>query len=519
MTKRLRFLLVLVLLSTLALSLHGIQAQEEMSTIIIGTTDEPSGIDSAYAYAVHDWELLKNTGDALMGYVPGTADLIPRLAADFPEVSEDGLTYTFTLREGIQFADGTPLTAQVVADSITRALTLSGDIQGFVQGFVAGVEALDELTVAITLTQPYSFFPAVAATGPFIPMNPNQFPLDALNTAPERIDGVGPYKMTDYVVGEQIVLERNELYWDEENAAQIDRVIIRYFADPTTMALAVENGEIDIAWRTVGPVEAARLEGMSGLNVMRIDAPALRYIVLNHAMAPHDNRAINQAIAAAIDRETMVDRVFEGRNLPAYSTVPPGYPYATEPFLDEYGFRDLDRAIELLRNEGYSEDNPLELTLWYPPEHYGTTTADLVQVIKEQIEETGLATVELQAQNWATYIAAATDGEYPMFILGWFPDFVDPDTWLSPFATCVQSAGLGVNYCNEEMDNLLISAGTTTDPAEREQLYAEAQALYALEVPTIPLYWEPEFIIVREGVGGVLIGPPFEFLYSELFFE
>lgn len=509
--------LLLVVVVVLA-ALGTVSAQDEMSTIIIGTTDEPSGIDGAYAYAFHDWELLKNTGDALMGYVPGTTELVPRLAEDFPTVSEDGLVYTFTLREGIEFADGTPLTAQIVADSIMRAKSLDGDIAGFVNGFVDSVEVVDDLTVSFTLTQPYAFFPTVAATGPFIPMNPNQYPMDDFNNAPEAIDGVGPYRLVEYVVGEQIVMERNENYWDEESMPNIDRVIIRYFADPTTMALAVENGEIDIAWRTLGPVEAVRLQGIEGLNVMQVDASSIRYIAFNTEMEPVNDSQVRAALAAALDRETLVDRVFEGRNPPLYSMVPTTFPMATEAFLDEYGFRDLDMAIELLEAAGYSEDNKLQLEFWYPPEHYGTTTADQVQVLQEQFEETGLIDIELVSQNWATYIAAATDGEYPMYILGWFPDYADPDTWLAPFGSCVQSAGLGINYCTEEMDGYLLGGGEETDPAVREELYGQAQALWAKEVPTIPLFTEPEFITVRDSVDGVAINGLFEFNYGELFF-
>ncbi len=180
---------------------------------------------------------------------------------------------------------------------------------------------------------------------------------------------------------------------------------------------------------------------------------------------------LKQMIAAAIDREVIVDRVFEGRNTPAYSMVPPSYPYATEPFLDKYGTRDLELAKQILTDLGYTADNKFVLELWYPPEHYGTTTADVMQVIKEQLEETGLVTVNLQSQNWAEYVDSFVAGNLPFFILGWFPDFVDPDTWLTPFASCVQSPDNGVNYCNEEMDALLQAAAAATDPAEREDLY------------------------------------------------
>lgn len=223
---------------------------------------------------------------------------------------------------------------------------------------------------------------------------------------------------------------------------------------------------------------------------------------------------LRQAIAAAIDREAIVDRVFEGRNTPAYHMVPPGYPYATEPFLDRYGTRDLNMAIEILTGLGYTAENPFTFELWYPPEHYGTTTADVMQVIKEQLEETGLIVVNLQVQNWAEYVDSFVAGDLPVFMLGWFPDFADPETWLTPFASCLSSPDNGVNYCNEQMDALLLGAASSSDPAIRGDLYRQIGELYATEVPTLPLFWEPEFVTYRDGVEGVTIGAPFEFNYD-----
>jgi peptide/nickel transport system substrate-binding protein len=489
--------------------------EPELTTVIIGTTDEVNSLDARDAYATHDWEIIKNTGDALMGYVPGTGDLVPRLAVDWPVASDGGLTQTFTLREGIKFADGTDLTAQMIADSINQTIVLGGDVSGFIAGYIESVEAPDDLTVVFHLTESWAVFPYLAATAPFVPVNPNDFAADTLNQYPDILNGVGPYMMVEHTVGEQMVLERNPYYWDTEGAPSVDRVIVRYFADPTTMGQAVETGEIDIAWRILGPVEAVRLATVEGLEQQKVEAPALRYICFQHETDPISNVLVRQAIAASVDREAIADRVFEGRVTPAYSTVPSGYPYAIDPFFELWGTRDLQGAIDLLTEAGYTADNPLVLDFWYPPEHYGTTTADVFQILKEQVEDTGLVQVNANAQNWATYITAAIDGEYPIYILGWFPDFVFPDTWLFPWADSTQSGGLGLYYNNPEMDALLVEAATSA-VEDQEALYFEAQRFYAEEVVTIPLFWEPEFITYREGISGIKIGPPFEFNYAEI---
>jgi peptide/nickel transport system substrate-binding protein len=230
------------------------------------------------------------------------------------------------------------------------------------------------------------------------------------------------------------------------------------------------------------------------------------------------NQAKRQAVAAAIDRKKLVDRVFDGSNNPAYHMVPSGYPYATEPFLDKYGVRDLDTAVKLLQGEGYTAENPLVIELWYPAEHYGKTTADVMQVIKEQLEETGLIQVEIQSNDWAEYVGGLVDGSLPVFFLGWFPDFADPENWLSPFGSCAGSSGLGSNYCNPTMEALLNRAAAVMDTAERQSLYQEIGDLWAEDIPTLPLFWESEFVVTRDGVEGIDIGPILEFNYNTLRF-
>ena len=260
--------------------------------------------------------------------------------------------------------------------------------------------------------------------------------------------------------------------------------------EPTAVAATEAPTATEAAVEEATPEEAATEEAATE------EAPAAEG-------EPMWNPQLLQAFAAAIDREELVDRVFEGRNTPAYSMVPPGYPFAvTEPFRDMYGERDLDMAIQLLTDLGYTADNPAVIDLWYPPEHYGTTTSDVMQVIKEQIEETGLIQINLHSQNWAEYVNSFVAGELPAFMLGWFPDFADPDNWLTPFGSCLQSPDNGVNFCDEEMDALLQQAAASNDDAEREALYTQIGEKWAEQVPTLPLFWEPEFITVRDGVEG-----------------
>lgn len=261
--------------------------EEEKVTIIIGTTDAISSLDPADAYAVHDWELIKNTGEGLLKWAPGTTDLQTGLAVDLPEISEDGLVYTFKLRPGITFADGLELTAPAYAEQMNRLLTIgpecpNGVASALATPYVASIEAPDDETIVFNLKAPVGFFSQILAGAPYIPAHPDIFSADECILFPEApIYGVGPWYISQVTYAEQVVLEPNP-YYTGELTPQVDQIIIRYFSDPQTMSLAVQNGEIDIAWRFLGPELISGLEEVADLSVNKIDAGPIRYLIINH---------------------------------------------------------------------------------------------------------------------------------------------------------------------------------------------------------------------------------------------
>lgn len=488
----------------------------ELLTVIIGTTDAISSLDFADAYAIHDWELFRNVNVGLMTFEPGTANIVPGVAVDFPEISEDGLTYTFKIAPGWKYPDGTELKAGDFVRGINRSLTLGGDVSGLVTTYVESVEAPDDETVVFHLKNPRGDFVQIVSGTAYMPIPEGLYPDDALNKFPEKVYGVGPWQITSYNVEEQTVLERNPNYKLGFPPNAPERVIIKYYQDATQLALAVENGEVDIAWRILGPPEVQRLSQVEGLTAYNSGGGGIRYLVPNHSKEPFNNKLVRQALAYLVDRSEIADRVMQGTVDPLWSQVPPGFLGANEAFLTRYGAApDVAAAEELLREAGYSEDNPLTFDLWYPPEHYGTHAAQIFQVLKEQFEKTPLIKVNLQSQEWSTYVGALTGGEYPIGYLGWFFDYPDTSNYLDPFAESNFSPGLGVFYASEQMDDLLHRAGASPDPEERARLYEEAQNLYAEDVVTIPLTLEPEYAVFRnDRVSKVVIGPALFFQYE-----
>ncbi len=490
-------------------------------TIIIGTTDAIASFDPADAYSTRDWEIIKNYNEGLLKWKPGTSDeIVPALATDMPEISEDGLTYTFTLRDGIKFGDGTDLTAELYAKSLNRLINTgpscpNGVADALVTPYMENATALDEKTLEIKLKQPVAYFLQILTSATYTPYNPNIFPDDQCELFPEApIYGTGPWFVSQYTTNEQIVFEPNP-YYTGNMKPQVKQIIVRQFADPQTEALALQNGEIDIAWRFLGYELFGQLKGVSGINAETINGGSIRYLVLNHTMAPTDDPNVYKAMAAAIDRNEISDVVYGGQVNPLYSMVPPGFLGADESFDDMYASPDLDAAKEYLAASGYTEANPLQLEMWYPPEHYGAETAAWMQVIQKQLEATGAIKVELKSQEWSTYVTALTGGEsYAVGVLGWFFDYPDPSNYLEPF---VYNGGMGTNVSpalegadfgkpiNEkaqELVDLLAKAAVEPDLEKRADLYRQAQEVYADLVTTLPLFYTPEYIVYRDYIHG-----------------
>ncbi|MGI9649525.1 MAG: ABC transporter substrate-binding protein [Acidimicrobiia bacterium] len=484
-------------------------------TIIIGTTDSIAGLDSADAYAVHDWELIRNTGEGLTRFDTGTTDVIPGIAESW-DVSDDGTVYTFNLRSGLMFFDGTPLTAADYVVHINRMLELDGD--GGVGGalgkpYIADVAAPDDTTVVFTLNDAFAYFPQVVTGAPYHPMHPS-YPTDALVEFPDApFGGVGPWVVTEYTLGEQTVLEPNPNYYGD--APGVDRIIITYFESATTLVqeLQKEDGGIDIAWRSVQePGLLDTLANEDGVVSAVVPGGGIRYMILNHNIAPADDVNVRQGVAAAIDRDELVDGPLGGNANPLYSPVPPGFIGSNEAFDTAYEAPNVDLAKELFAKSGYDENNKLQLILDYPPNRYGGVVGDAIQTIATQLEATGVVDVELRATEWATYLGNVIGGEsYAFSFLGWFFDYPDSSNYVEPFSL---NGGLGTNITDSEtgevlpgltekdlIDNIL-AAATETDTAARAALYGTVQDQWAADVVTIPLWFEPERVFYRDYISG-----------------
>jgi peptide/nickel transport system substrate-binding protein len=498
----------LLLLGPLSL----LPAAAPQDTVLIGTTDKITELSPENSYDYWTWHVFGQVSEGLVTFKPGTTTIVGQLAESWT-VSPDGLAYTFRLRKGVTFTDGSPFDAGSVKASLEYVLKHKGPEGGV--GLIENiktVEVVDATTVRIALKARDATFLSRMTWG-VPPAQIFKFPaLPVGEYTKGRFVGTGPYRIAQYVPGQRIVFEAYPGYWGA--APKTKRVIEVFYADASALAAAVESAQVDLGWHTFNPQDILRLQKNARLTVMRGPTMGVRYLVLNVTAKPFDNLKVRQSIAYAVDRDRISRNVFGGLNPPLYSMEPP----AMWSYIDAFPKRDLAKARSLLAEAGYTSGKKLSITLWYSPSHYGNTEADAAAVVKGAVEQTGAVTVNVRSQEWGDYTKSMSKGEFGLFFLGWFPDFVDPDNFLAPWLTeSPEGLGTFLNKATSAQDKqyyaqfqkLLGDAKATDDRAVRTQLYQQGQRLLAESAILVPLWSNnlQQYAIFQKGVKGIVLNP------------
>lgn len=519
--KKVLIIMLMFMISVGALFAEGAQEEAAKETLVYATSEKITDMDPANAYDFHTWEIFRNISEGLLKYKPGTTELLPGLAKSYT-VNDAGDVYTFKLREGINFSDGSAFTAEDVKWSIDRVINLGGDPSWLVTSFVDSVEVVDKYTVRFNLKGSVGFFPAVVATVPYFPVNPEIFPADEWVNGPSELKGgelagLGPYKIVSFKRDEEVILEKNPEYYGEE--APIDRIVIRYYADATTMRLALEKGEVDLVYKDLNPSDKEDLLGMDKFNSFEIPSSYIRYLCFECSESVFQNATLRRAVGALIDRQDLIDKVFLGQMEPLYSMVPRGMKWHTDDFEDALGDGNIQLAEKLLKQEGYSSSNPFEFELWYTPSHYGDTEVDMAEVLKNQMEQSDLVEVNIKSAEWSTYIDNFDTKSMPSFLLGWYPDYMDPDNYTAAFAQTAGSKGMGIYFSDPEWDRLFEKEQLTPDDEVRAQVFKQIQQMWTEECPTVPIFQGKLYIFTQPDVKGVVVGTDMVLHYNTLYFE
>lgn len=515
-----RWLAILAILGCCWLILVGCStsSHDRPHRILVGTIAEATTLDPADAYRFWAGNLLYNLGDRLYSYQLGTTKLIPQLATALPTISADGLTYKIPLRRGVVFHDGTPFNAEAMAFSLRRFMENGGSPSFLLADVVKTVQATDDYELTIVLQRPFVAFPSLLAFSGACAVSPNAYTIGKDSFKPKQFVGTGPYKLTQ-VGTTTLTLDAFDQYWGEPPANQ--GIDIQRFSSPANLYLAFKAGAIDVAYQTLDVDQALSLQRLApkrGWQVIAGQGIGIYFLTLNTTSPPLDRLEVRQAIAAAIDRSLLQQRVFRGQVDPLYSLVPPALLGSQPGFQDRYGDGNWAMVKALLSRAGYSPSKPLQVDLWYRSNLITNQLAASTMRAAVKLNLDGLLVIDIKGVDSATMYSNLANGIYPMTLLDWSGDFLDADSYLQPFLSCTRgsaakgceqgaAADSGSFYYSETANQLIDQSRQELNPAQRQQLLRQLQALVTNDVPFIPLWQTREYLFLQPWIQGGQLSP------------
>jgi ABC-type dipeptide transport system, periplasmic component len=487
-----RRLAVLVLVAVAGLAL----AQPKYGgTLVAGMQTDPVGLDPHITNATSTRNMLENVYDTLVMF-DSSLQIVPGLAGSW-EVSEDGLTWTFHLREGVRFHDGDTLQASDVVFSINRIkdpAVASPRADDF--AVVADIQAPDELTVVMTLSEPFS--PLLSKLAHSLNVIVSEDVVREHGDLQQVVVGTGPFRFVEYVPQTRLVLERNPDFWGTDAEGNrlpyLDGIVFQFYPDPTARTTAIQTGSVDFI-EYVPSADVDILRADPNIEVVGGLSANFRSIYFNVERPPFDDVNVRRAIAYAIDEQAIVDLALFGTGgVPATGTTIPAsnyYGIDSSPYIG----RDVEAARAALAASAYPEGFEFDL--------YVTSTYDFLrtpaEVIQANLAEIGIR-ANIVAEDWSIYLPKALEGDFAATILGESGQS-DPDDFLFNVFYTGNGGNLG-NFSDPELDRLLEEGRRVADQEQRRQVYVQAQERILDLVPHVFLFHSSQFEALRRDVRG-----------------
>ncbi len=465
-----------------------------------GTADHPNEItvgiaqdldeslDPHKAVAAGTKEVMFNVFEGLMKPTP-EGDLIPAVAEKY-EISDDQLVYTFTIRDGIKFHNGSPVTAGDVVNSITRCIAPY-------EADVLAVEALsavdkvitaeDDRTVQIRLKEPNTEFLSYLTLA-ILPAD-----YDQQDTAPV---GTGPFKFVSRAAQDSIVLERFEDYWGE--GAYLDKVTFKIIENADSILMSLQSGAVDM-FAHLTSTQVAQLG--DGFNIEEGTMNLVQAMYLNNAEKPFDDVRVRQALCYAVDRQQILDLAFDGYGSLIGSSMYPAFGKYFDDSLTNHYSHDVEKAKALLADAGYPGGFAMTITV---PSNY-QPHIDTAQVIVEQLREVGV-TAEIQLVEWGTWLSDVYAGrQFQSTVVGVDASTMTARALLERFTS--SASNNFINYNNEEYDAFFQQAVTAADDETRTAAYKQAEANLTENAANVYIQDLADLVAVRKGLEGVRFYP------------
>lgn len=446
--------------------------------------------------------------------VDGVATIVPSLAKSW-DISEDGLVYTFHLRDDVKFHNGADFTADDVVYTIERMMdpdteALNTDFFSMIKGagamleegaeHVEGAVALDDYTLQITLEVPFAPFLANMATPScsIYDRDSTEAAGDQFGIDPAVTVGTGPFKMKDWVLNDRITLVRNDDYF--KGPAKVDGIELIQVPDENTQKLMYENGELDIVDLSSSTSQLAYFMGNEKYKDNLVTGPEAGnyFYTFNMAMKPTDDVRVRKAISMAIDRQTILDQMYSGAGHVVNSMIPDGV-------LGSYKAQEIpydpEGAKALLAEAGYANGCDLEI-------YQTTDNPDALahnQVVQSMLSQVGI-NVTIKQMDEAAYLAQRREGKNGMYRSVWWADFNDPDNFLYTFFTERNTKARSINHTNKDVFQWLEDARAMVKEDERMALYQKIDTtMVQEEAAVMPLYQMDHVVVVQDWIKGFQI--------------
>jgi peptide/nickel transport system substrate-binding protein len=486
--------------------------------LVVATDLDVTGLDPAVIYDLSQRNIAL-LYEGLVTLKGDTMEIVPALAETW-DISADGLAYTFHLRQGVKFHDGTLLTADAVKKSFDRFMAIGKTTAWLFKDVLGEVKVIDDLTVEMDLTRPYAPFLSLLTSiaGPMI-VSPTALDANwgddmAQGWLFDHAVGTGPYKLDSWDPGQQtLTLVKNQDYWKGWEGSHIDKVIFRYIVETSTRKLMLENGEVDIAL-SLNPDELASLAGVQGITIDEKPTMRIFVVFMNNQKGPLQDVKVRQALAYAMDYSAVQQGVYNGKLAPLCGPLPPNDPNAFP--CDKYPYKlDMEKAKALLAESSYPEGGfALEATVMEGDFAFLKTA----EILQAQLAELNIQ-VNITELAWSTEWEQVgnLDTAPDLAPLRNYPDFPDSS---SIYANQYASSAWGSNgwnlsyYKNDRVDELLKSTTETTDPAVRGPAFQEMGQIVVDEVPNLFIGTIINQMAMRDNVKGFVFNPVYVFLMN-----
>ncbi len=448
--------------------------------------DLDDSLDPHLAVAAGTKEVMFNVFEGLMKPT-STGDLTPAVAESYT-VSEDRLTYTFTLREGVKFHNGDEVTAEDVVYSISRCADTT-DGTPLVEAFsvIQSVEAVDARTVAITISEPSNEFISYMTTA-ILPAG-----YDQQDTAPV---GTGPFKFVSRAAQDNIVLEKFDEYWG--TPAYLDKVTFKIMENADSLVMSLQSGAIDLCSHLTS-TQVAQLGG--DFYVAEGTMNLVQALYLNNAEKPFDDVRVRQALCYAVDKQGIIDLAFDGYGSPIGSSMYPAFGKYFDESLTNYYTKDVEKAKSLLTDAGYP--NGFEMTITVPSNYQ--PHIDTAQVLVEQLKEIGV-TAKIELVEWGTWVSDVYAGrQFQSTVVGVDASNMTARALLERFTS--DYAKNFINYNSADYDALFQQALTTYDDAGQTAIYKAMEKNLTENAANVYIQDLADLVAVRQGLEGVTFYP------------